>query len=195
MYLYDEIKNFVHEGELVKGIKFAEKELKRLDKSDFHKIISRDFLHLANNLYSFIDSNFREDDKLDKTRAFYSELNGFSINYDKWFLYIQAHDTREDYHDESSDWLCDGFWGSHNPECFVLKGVREIRKAFKRYYKNKNKSETLTKAATVCEYLVLMRLQELFDSVIHKGKENLKPWANLPWGITAHDYHIIHVIE
>lgn len=195
MYLYEEIRTFVKSGKLNEGIEFAEQRMKELGRSDFHSILGKDFFHLTRSLYKFLESNFADGDKLRQTKAFYTELNGFSINYDKWFLFVQAHDTREDYHDDTSDWLCDGFWGSHNPEYFVLKGLRRIRKAFGKYDKLQERSESLKKSATIAEYLVVMRLQQLFDVVISKGKQASRPWATIPWGVTAHDYFIIHVIE
>jgi hypothetical protein len=47
-------------------------------------------------------------------------------------------------------------------------------------------------AADTCDYVVILRLQQLFRETIKKGKTENKKWANIPLLVTAHDYELIY---
>ena len=179
-------------GNLEDSIEYCQYELSKTEPTDFHWIINKNFLHLENNLLDFLNYNFLNKPNITKTKAFYSELNGFSINWDKWFLDVVAFDQKGDFYSEDLDWICDGFWGSINPEYFTLTGWGVLQKVFDNYHKNeKYEINEEKKAAELTEYLVINRLQELFRKVILSERERKTDWAQIPFGITAHDYDLI----
>lgn len=196
MNYYDGIKKLIVNKKLVDAITFCQTELTKFPSSPFHWILGKDMLHLSTDLFDFIKGNFSNGTKLDQTEAFYSELNGFSINCDRWFLDIVAFDKIDDFQSEHSDWLCEGFWGSSNPEYFQITGWEKLQEVFKVYHDAKQyKSEQLRLIAELTEFLVILRLQELFEQTIFKARQEGLKWASVPWGVTAHDYFLIYEIR
>ncbi|WP_225000420.1 hypothetical protein [Cesiribacter sp. SM1] len=193
---YNNVKALIQSKKLTEAVQYCEDELKKYPSTDFHWILNRDLLHLKEELFRFIDINFGDKPQLLEAKAFYSELNGFSINWDKWFFDVSAYDTLEDYQDESSDWLGQGFWGSTDPEYLVVSGWERLQEVFKDFQKNKRyKDKQMSAVSELAQFLVVLRLQELFDKTISHGKQLGLKWANLPWGVTAHGYYLVYEIN
>ena len=189
---YEKVENLIRTKRLDSAIDFCEQELKKLPNSSFHKVIGKTMLDQTEELNLFIDQNFSDPKKISKTCAFYSELNGFSINWDKWFLNILAYDNKGNFYDDESEWLFEEFWGSNNPEYFIITGWGELQAAFQDYHSNeKYNIEEMQITAELTEFLIVLRLQQLFKYVITSARESGIIWSKVPWGVTAHDYHLI----
>lgn len=61
-------------------------------------------------------------------RAVYLEMNGFDINYDRWYFDSFAYTEYSDDPDDL-DWLCD--WSSPNWEQYTLNGLEETQDDFR----------------------------------------------------------------
>jgi hypothetical protein len=203
--LVDKLIELLEINKLDEAIEFCEKELKNIPATDFHKIIGKDILHLSNNLKvniqnfhnstteilnkpkGFIKSVFGRPTNF-KPAAYYCEMNGFTINYDRWFINLFSF---KEIGCDDWDWLCD-FYDSTARD-FTITGLEDIQKVFEDVHENeKFKEPNIDAAYKICELLVILRLQELFREV-YKDCDN--EWADIPMFVAAHDYELIYKVN
>lgn len=203
--LEDKLRNLIEKKELDKAIQLAESELNAIPETDFHKIIGKDILHLTDDLRLFIDDFHKStSDILNKPKgfiksvfskptnfnpaAYYCEMNGFTINYDRWFIDLFSF---KEMGNDDWDWLCD-FYDSTVGD-FTITGLEDIQNTFKDVHENDRFKEPNIEAAyEVCELLVILRLQELFSLSYSEIKN---PLSNIPIFVTAHDYELIYRVN
>ncbi|WP_341225580.1 hypothetical protein [uncultured Arcticibacterium sp.] len=195
--LEDKLNEYVKRNDLDSAIKITESELSKIPETEFHQLIGMTLLHLESELSEFI-SKFYSSVKLKytfnfskKLKAFYCEMNGFTINYDRWFidLFSFSEIGQEDY-----EWLAD-FEHSTNKD-LTITGFENLQKVYEDVYKNqKHDILEIEQAYEVAELLVILRLQELFRETYKRAKESEKKWSNYPMFVTAHDYEIIYKIN
>ncbi|SHM82915.1 hypothetical protein [Polaribacter sp. KT 15] len=195
--LEDKLNEYVKRNDLDSAIQIAESELSKISETEFHQLIGMNLLHLESELSEFI-SKFYSGVKLKYTfsftknlKAFYCEMNGFTINYDRWFidLFSFSEIGKEDY-----EWLAD--FDNHTNKDLTITGFEKLQKIYEDVYKNQkfNISE-IEQAYEIAELLIILRLQELFRETYKKAKENGKKWSDLPMFVTAHDYEMIYKIN
>lgn len=199
--LADKLSELLESKKLDEAIAMAEQELKNIPTTDFHKILDKNILHLTSDLAKYIDEfdkstknvlkkkqgfikNLFGSGKEVKPAAYYCEMNGFTINYDRWIidLFSFGNCSLTDW-----EWLSD-FYDSTAID-LTITGFEEIQKAFEDVHENNRFEEpNIDKAYEVCELLVILRLQELFRETY---KLNQGDWDKIPIFITAHDYELI----
>lgn len=117
--------------------------------------------------------------------AYYCEMNGFTINNDRWFIDLFSF---ENYSLTDWDWLSD-FYDSTAKD-LTITGFEDIQNVFQDVHDNDRFEElNILKAYQVCELLVILRLQELFREAYKTTKGG---WCNIPMFVTAHDYDLIY---
>jgi len=115
-------------------------------------------------------------------------MNGFTINYDRWFIDLFSFNKVES---DNWEWLCD-FYDSSSQD-LTINGLEEIQKVFEDVHENKRiKEPNIENAYEVCELIVILRLQELFKETYKNEKEE---WSQIPMYITAHDYEMIYKVN
>ena len=199
--LEDKLSELVESQKLDEAIAMAEQELKNIPTTDFHKILHKNLLHLTSDLAKHINEfdkstkevlkkkqgfikNLFGSGKEVKPAAYYCEMNGFTINYDRWFIDLFSF---ENYSLTDWEWLSDFYDSTAND--LTITGFEEIQKAFEDVHENNRFEEpNIDKAYEVCELLVILRLQELFRETY---KLNQGDWHKIPMFITAHDYDLI----
>lgn len=186
---------------LDEAIALAEQELIEIPATDFHKILDRNLLHLTSNLVQYIkefdqstkdvlkkkqgDTNLFGSGKEVKPAAYYCEMNGFTINYDRWYIELFSF---ENYSLEDWEWLCDFY--DMTAAGLTITGFEDIQKAFEDVHENDRFEEpNILKSYYVCELLVILRLQELFREAY---KTAANDWNSIPMFVTAHDYDLIY---
>ena len=203
--LADKLSELLESKKLDEAIAMAEQELKNIPTTDFHKILGRNLLHLASHLarhikefdkstkdvlkkkQGFIKNLFGSGKEV-KPAAYYCEMNGFTINYDRWFIDLFSF---ENYSLTDWEWLSDFYDSTAND--LTITGFEEIQKAFEDVHENNRFEEpNIDKAYEVCELLVILRLQELFRETY---KLNQGDWDKIPMFITAHDYELIYKVN
>lgn len=200
--LADKLYTLLESKKLDEAIALAEKELRYIPETDFHKILGRNLLQQTSNLVDYIaDFDQYTTDILNKKQgflktifssknkhrpvAYYCEMNGFTINYDRWFIDLFSF---EKFSLEDWDWLSD-FYDSTTTD-LTITGFEDIQAVFEDVHENNRFDEpNIDKAYEVCELLVILRLQELFRAVY---KDNTSGWSNIPMFVTAHDYDLIY---
>jgi hypothetical protein len=199
--LADKLSELLESKKIDEAIAMAEQELKNIPTTDFHKILDKNILHLTSDLAKHINEfdkatkevlkkkqgfikNLFGSGKEVKPAAYYCEMNGFTINYDRWFIDLFSF---ENYSLTDWEWLSDFYDSTAND--LTITGFEEIQKAFEDVHENNRFEEpNIDKAYEVCELLVILRLQELFRETY---KLNQGDWDKIPMFITAHDYELI----
>jgi len=130
------------------------------------------------HINQFIDACQRQFD----VRAVYLEMNGFDINYDRWyfdsFAYTEYSDDPED-----MDWLCD--WTSPDWEQFTLHGLEQTQDNFRWYMENKiYDRKTHDAEKEIATLLVMVRFVQLVRSSLDAGTLS----CAIPLLATAHDF-------
>ena len=195
--LEDRLNTYVRNNDLNTAIQIAETELDKIPRTEFHQLIGMDLLHLESKLSSFI-SSFYTNVALKytlsfskKLHAFYCEMNGFTINYDRWFIDIFSFSKigQGDY-----DWLAD--YDYHSRRDLTITGYEAIQKVFAEVHKTQSFDiPEIEKSYDVAELLIILRLQQLFERTYTVAKEKGKKWSTLPMYVTAHDYEMIYQIN
>jgi hypothetical protein len=203
--LADKLSELLESKKLDEAIAMAEQELKNIPTTDFHKIIDKNLLHLTSDLAKHINEfdkstkevlrkkqgflkNLFGPGKEVKPAAYYCEMNGFTINYDRWFIDLFSF---ENYSLTDWEWLSDFYDSTAND--LTITGFEEIQKAFEDVHENNRfKEPNIEQAYEVCELLVILRLQELFRET-YKDEES--EWSKIPMFVTAHDYEMIYKVN
>lgn len=200
--LADKLYELLESQKLDEAVALAEQELKEIPTSDFHKILNRNLLHLTSDLGKHIhefDKSTKEVLKKKqgfiknlfgsvretKPAAYYCEMNGFTINCNRWYIDLFSF---KKYSLTDWEWLSD-FYDS-TVQDLTITGFEDIQKVFKDTHENERfKEPNILKSYQVCELLVILRLQELFRETYKSTKNE---WASIPMFVTAHDYDLIY---
>ncbi len=203
--LEEKLLELLNAKKLDEAINLAETELLKIPETNFHKIIGKDLKKQASALRSFIE-DFDEKTTRDlkkrkgflklffggidevKPAAYYCEMNGFTINYDRWFIDLFSFEKIET---NNWEWLSD-FYDSTEKD-LTIKGFEEIQSIFQDVHENAQFKEPNIEATyEVCELLVILRLQELFREAYQNSQSE---WAKIPMFVTAHDYEMIYKVN
>lgn len=203
--LSDKLTELLEAKKIDRAIEMAEDELRKIPETDFHDIIGKNLKHLTIDLkkyianfdkvtadvlkkkQGFLKSIFASKEQV-KPVAYYCEMNGFTINYDRWFIDLFSY---EKYKADDWDWLAD-FYDSTLTD-LTITGFEEIQKVFQDVHeKDRFKEPNIEKAYELCELLVILRLQELFRETY---KDEISDWSQIPMFVTAHDYEMIYKVN
>jgi len=203
--LADKLYELLESQKLDEAIAMAERELKNIPTTDFHKILDKNLLHLTSALAKYINEfdkstrqilkkkqgfikNLLGSGKEIKPAAYYCEMNGFTINPDRWYIDLFSF---KNYSLTDWEWLSDFYDSTAND--LTITGFEDIQKVFENVHTNNRFEEpNIDKAYEVCELLVILRLQELFRATY---KTNQGDWENIPMFVTAHDYELIYKVN
>lgn len=200
--LADKLYGLLESKKLDEAIAMAEQQLREIPKTDFHEILGKNLLHLTSDLAKHINEFNKSTRQILKKKqgfikklfglekgikpaAYYCEMNGFTINYDRWYIDLFSF---ENYSLTDWEWLSDFYDSTAND--LTITGFEDIQKVFQEVHENNRFEEpNIDKAYEVCELIVILRLQELFRATY---KTNQGDWYNIPMFVTAHDYDLIY---
>jgi hypothetical protein len=118
--------------------------------------------------------------------AIYIEMNGFDINYDRWYFDLFAYSSyAPDFNDIG--WLCD--WQSADWPEVELTGTKAAQEAFAWYHDEKiwEAQPDLKQVYDASMLLVMAKFAEFIGSALDSGKL-LKP---IPVLVTAHGFESV----
>lgn len=122
-------------------------------------------------------------------KAIYCEMNGFTINYDLWFIDLFAYSFCNDL--EDIGWLADFEYCTENS--LTITDFEDLQSVYQTYIEAQNwEDKELEASAEICELLIILRLQELFRETHKLGKSKKYNWTELPLFVTAHDCDLIY---
>lgn len=176
-------------GEIAAASEFLEKQLKAFPVQRFASLSRLSFTNLPAGLLSQINAFIELCGQQFDVQAVYLEMNGFDINYSRWFFDFFAYSTYSA-GDDDLDWLCD--WQSPEwPSC-TLTGLEEIQVDYRWYNENKKYKEApYVEVVEIANLLVMVRFVQLIEETLNSGplvKE-------VPLLVTAHDFDTIARFE
>jgi hypothetical protein len=187
--LAEQLNEFLLDNDLDKAINLTENKLSELPKTDFHKILGKDLKHLTASLANYIDDFYKTSKEKIDVKAIYSEMNGFTINYDLWFIDLFAFTKCGGVDD--LDWLSDFEVSSY--DSLTITGFEDLQTVYEDYMENEKwKDNDLVETCEVCELLIILRLQELFREAKKLAVDKKLESADIPIFVTAHDYDLIY---
>ena len=194
MNLEEQLPTLVRNGQLEKAIQLIEKDLAKYQSTDFPKMIGKDLLHQVEAMETCLVSCISKLTSEIHLEAVYLEMNGFSTNYDLWYLDLFGFDligTMDDL-----EWLAD--WSDENAflQTFTIKGLEDIQTIYQTHHENgMYQYDDHGDAADTCDYAIILRLQQLVKAAVQKGKAKNSQWASVPILVGAHDYELVYRIN
>lgn len=177
----------VPHGKLQECIARLEEGLRAINETPYHAIIGRDYLHHLDEASRFITRFYRTSSKSGPLGAMYFEMNGFSINPDRWYFngfgYRQGGDIWDLTWD--TEWLSP--WDTET-EDFVLTGMEPVQSAFSKLYCDKGQALSIELAGEIAEHLVVARFNELIGAAHDEAKDICPELEGIPVLSTAHDW-------
>jgi len=169
----------IGQNKLDEAINFTVREFKKLPSTPFHSILEQSFTNDPDDVAAWIWDFISKSEKEGNNKAFYFEMNGFSINPDLWFVGGFAFDICESF--EDYDWLAD--WKSSTETTLKLRGLENIQKLIidKAHYERET-----SLAWEFCELLIVLKLHKLFSlafNILIEEGEQIK----MPIIVNAHD--------
>lgn len=179
----------VPHGKLKPCIAFMEDGLRSLKRTPYHRVLGKDFLHQADELANWIVDFHKKAlaTKL-KPAACYLEMNGFTINPGQWHCNLFGYKTAGNIWD--LEWLSE--WDSEREDCFVLRGMEPVQKAFAELFLDEKQPLGVKLAGEVAEHLVTARFMELVAAAHKVAKSRYAGIKGFPVLATAHDWDTVH---
>jgi hypothetical protein len=130
----------------------------------------------------FIESNEKRFD----VKAIYLEMNGFDINYDRWYFDVFAYSTYAPNFDDTA-WLCE--WQSNSWPEIRLCGMDSAQEAFAWYHEQHiwDSQPELNPVYEAAMLLVMTKFAAFVGSVLKAG-HLVKP---IPVLATAHGFESV----
>jgi hypothetical protein len=183
--LWQTVNRFFRKNDVAGAASHLESLLRVHSPDRFTSLTEKHFTNAPNvvldHLNAFIDrcgENFN-------VAAVYVEMNGFDINYDRWYFdsfgYTQYVNDPDDL-----DWLSD--WSSPQWGDLTLTGLEDVQKDFRWYTENRTyKAKTGDTVVELAILLVMVRFVQLIETALGSGRL-AKP---VPVLATAHDFDIL----
>lgn len=171
------------------AISYLEKHLHNEKTDRFKGLIGAQFANKPSSVLSEINKFIQACDQSFDIKAVYLEMNGFDINYDRWYFDFFGYKTRPS-EPVSLDWVCD--MQTKEWKTVTLKGLESIQDNFRWYHEQAiYQDKKYEKTYEIAVLLVMTRFVALIQSALYHGNL-IKP---IPILATAHDFDIIGRFE
>jgi hypothetical protein len=180
--LWQTVNSYLRSNDVDGAASDLESRLRATTSDRFASLADSHFTNSPHDVISHINEFVAMCQSQFDVRAVYLEMNGFDINYDRWYFDSFAYTEYADDPDDL-DWLCD--WKSPDWNQFTLNGLEETQDDFRWYMENKiyeNKTHDAEKE--IATLLVMVRLVQLIRSSLNAGTLA----CSVPLLATAHDF-------
>lgn len=184
---WETVASYVNANRLGDAIKFLESGLKACSSMRFKSIIGTDFTNSPKDIAIEIDRFVEAQKSVFSLNAVYLEMNGYSINTDRWFFDFFGY-AEYDPNPASFDWLAEmdsDYW----PDV-TLTGLEAVMEDYSWYTSHLTKGSKDPEAVQAEEYaslLVVCKFAHLIEKAVKTGFIH----SNIPLLATAHDFDII----
>lgn len=163
------VDDFFSRKDFAGAVKMLEERLARQEAQKFSCLVGS---HFSNPLASVLRelNGFIEAASLKfEVRATYLEMNGFDINYDRWYFDFFAYSSYQP-DDQVLDWL--PHWQSEPWPAFELKGLEPAQEAFAWYHEQRiwDAQPNLKPVYEAAMLLVMAKFAAFVGSVLASGK-------------------------
>lgn len=190
----EQINSDLEKLDFEKAINIAEKELKKITKTEFHEIIEKQFTNPIDDLVNFIDNFHKEISKKIEIKTMYFEMNEFDINTDVWHIDGIAYKEDGGLDLDDMQWLSDYKRDAMTTKEFVLTGYEKFQNLFETIEEKEENDEwtdEMQEARDWCEQIIISRFMELMKKAHETAKERKLDWGNIPIYFTEHAYDFI----
>jgi hypothetical protein len=178
----------VPHGKLLACIALLEEGMHALHKTPYHAVLDRNFLHQTDAAAEYLINFHRKVSVSIDVAAIYFEMNGFTINPDRWYYDGFAYKTSGSIWD--LDWLA--YWDADTEnEQFTLTGMEAVHEAFARCFCDESQPLSVQMAADLADHLVNARFMQLIAAAHEVAKRKCKALVGLPILATAHDWDTV----
>lgn len=182
--LWQAVGDRVASGDIEGAERFLEEQLSAEPGDRFKRLIGARFTNQPTEILATVSEFIRECGQSFEVQAVYLEMNGFDINWGRWYFDLFAYSVYGDDPDDL-EWLCD--WESPVWPDVTLTGLEEIQADFQNYHETSAwRDPANKKAAEVANLLVMVKFVALIKEAIASGPLT-KP---VPVLATAHDFEI-----
>lgn len=180
--LWQSVDTYLRANDIAGAASHLESLLRSEGSDRFTSLADTTFTNPAASVHKHINAFLTACSSQFELRAAYLEMNGFDINYDRWYFdsfgYADFSDDPDDV-----DWLCN--WNSPDWETFTLTGLEQTQDDFRWYMENKVwERKTHETAKDIAVLLVMVRFLQLVQSALSSGSLA----ASVPILATAHDF-------
>lgn len=184
MVIANELEPYLRKGDLDYCIDRVSMTLREMPETVFHKVLELDFTNNPIEIAAHFDRFVMEDSIVHRIGALYVEMNGFFINFDKWYFEIFSYPI---YHGhEDYEWLSD--WQAVDDTLITLIGMEALQTVYKADFEGT--SESAKSAGEICDLLIVLRFQSLIDRSV-----KLTQKVGVPVLATAHEYDFIYEVS
>lgn len=180
--VYDHFKN----NDVLCAISLLEEYISSRDSQKFACVVGASFLNpptsVLGELNRFIETNEKQFD----VKAAYIEMNGFDINYDRWYFNLFAYSSYSPQFDEA-EWLCE--WQSPSWPDVELFGMDSAQQAFAWYHEQQiwNSQPDLKPIYEAAMLLIMAKFAGFIGSVLKTGRLT----KSIPILVTAHGFESV----
>lgn len=177
----------VPHGKLTECITALESGLSSINETPYHSVLGRDFLHHVEDAANMLVAFYRGTSSRGPLKAVYFEMNGFTINPNRWHFSGFGYRKGGDIWDLTwnTEWLSP--WDEETSD-FTLTGMEPVQDAFKHLFGDEKQPLGTKLAAEVAEHLVVARFNELIVAVHQEAKDWCPDLDGVPVLSTAHDW-------
>ncbi len=184
--LWKTVDRFFRKNDVSDAASYLESLLRESRSDRFVSLVDKHFTNAPRSVLKHINAFIKGcGDDGEEVGAVYLEMNGFDINYVRWYFDSFAY---ADYVDDPDDldWLSS--WSSPEWPQFTLTGLEDVQEDFRWYMENKVYEEkTYETVRELAVLLVMVRFVQLVETAIQL-RNLAKP---VPMLATAHEFDIV----
>lgn len=186
--MWQRVKAYLSKGQIDEAINDLESVLLSCKSDRFKSLIGSEFINNKTKIADEINKFIIFCEKSFEVKAVYLEMNGYSINPDRWYFDLFAYDTYEKVEDDDLYWLAE--WKSEDWPEITLKGMEKAQQDFDWYvYMDGHKDDLAKEASEYAELLVECKFAKLIEQTISTGTIQKK----IPILAAAHDTNYISI--
>ena len=190
MNIWIEVDKLISESKYDDAIRFLEAQIIKSEIREFQPLIGLKISDEHNDVLSKTNEFISHNQKKFDVKSIYFEMNGFDINYDRWYFDYFAYDTYSEDR-EDPDWLCE--WKSEDWPETTIHGLEPAQKVFEWYHEEKiwESRPEIKDTYEAAMLLIMSKFIQFISFVITSGKLS-KPVIVFA---TAHDFETIGMIK
>ena len=184
LQLWQTVNSQLQSNDIDGAANYLESRLRASAKDRFISLADSHFTNMPRDVLQHVKEFVATCQNQFDLRAVYLEMNGFDINYDRWYLDSFGYSEYSEDPDDM-DWICE--WTSPDWKQFTLTGLEQTQDDFRWYMENKiYDRKTHGAEKEIATLLVMVRFVQLIRSSLDVGPMT----AAIPLLATAHDFDI-----
>jgi len=183
MDLWQSTHEHFRRGDVRAAVLELEQYLAGTDAQSFSSLIGARFTNNKGEVLAILNQFLEQANSEFDVKAIYVEMNGFDINYHRWYFDLFAYSSYDNDFDDN-DWLCD--WQPSPSDEVELEGMSLAQSAFAWYHTKRIwKSQRDFKPTYEAAMLLTMATFCLFMEEVVSSGALIK---NIPVLVTAHGF-------